>query len=922
MAIKNLYPNLPGHLVEFKDGGLQFVTNGDENNTAKTKSLLILGTAFDGPVNNPVKINSDTVETVFGSELDEYGRISKATITKAARQAFRNGFTDVRCMRVTGKPAEVVIEKKEPATPATAIVTKNNESVPFNLVTNSTSDIDLYNSSTVDAFPVLKILSITNDITGATLSTSQIDISDKWNGKIKAAANNMFPLGTTASFTFQYMDTNKTLPSGAPSTGYTVTNGVLKCEKFTGSDAYAMPTGTNAVSIPISDLTLGDSAYDNGDWFASEFNSTDTSVPTAASVNGYNKVAVITKKNVFVTAVGGAAASDGLEFTAVDSTGTLPDKLLIKGENYSINQTATNIEFTLNSGWSNPGYDKLELVSYRYPAEDDGTASSIDLTSNEQEFDISDMFSDDLADIVSGTKAVVAVKAGTSASTLKTLNATSDYTVDLTDGAEKVKIIGGLSEVSPSAKVYVYITYTVNKYDEYKVIFRTSNGGKLYNSCTVEIESYIASGTNGDGPAGYEGKIFRFTKPEGKYSSEVDHVFEYNSWDFPTVELLAIGMRNDIVNNGMFEVVYDVADIDTSKLGPDAGSITEVFSGGDDGVDNISEQDLYYALSGQRYTISDVGSPDENGHLITAEDVGLLKVTGAYQLLENYSVDYIYPAGVYADSKFDFFKQLSLVCAVLTYRTKMTHGFIDVKPNPNTTLSGVNAYTKRLMAWSEANIPCYMTDDSGTPIADNEGKYMELGWYVSVVAGPEIIMSSSTLGTYYGSPAIAYAALNATLAAQSSPTNKAIQGTSGMKFLFSNKQMNDLVGSRFVVFKSKDSTASTPYVVDGCTAGSEACDYNRISTVKVVTDVVDQIREVCEPFLGEPNTIEQRNAMSALISKRLTYLKEAGEIHHFEFEVISTIQQMLLGECQISLTLVPPTELRKITTVVALRAAA
>ena len=217
MAIKNLYPNLPGHLVEFKDGGLQFVTNGDENNTAKTKSLLILGTAFDGPVNNPVKINNDTVETVFGSELDEYGRISKATITKAAHQAFRNGFTDVRCMRVTGKPAEVVIEKKEPATPATAIVTKNNESVPFSLITNSTSDIDLYNSSTVDAFPVLKILSITNDITGATLSTSQIDISDKWNGKIKAAANNMFPLGTTASFTFQYMDTNKTLPSGAPS---------------------------------------------------------------------------------------------------------------------------------------------------------------------------------------------------------------------------------------------------------------------------------------------------------------------------------------------------------------------------------------------------------------------------------------------------------------------------------------------------------------------------------------------------------------------------------------------------------------------------------------------------------------------------------------------------------------------------------
>jgi hypothetical protein len=148
----------------------------------------------------------------------------------------------------------------------------------------------------------------------------------------------------------------------------------------------------------------------------------------------------------------------------------------------------------------------------------------------------------------------------------------------------------------------------------------------------------------------------------------------------------------------------------------------------------------------------------------------------------------------------------------------------------------------------------------------------------------------------------------------------------GLKFAYSNKQQNDLIGARFVVFKTKNEgtsvTTSQPYVVDGCTYGQESCDYARMSTVKVVTDVVDQIREVCEPFLGEPNTIEQRNAMSALISKRLSYLMEGGEILHFEFEVLSTLQQMLLGECQISLTLVPPMELRKITTVVALRAAA
>ena len=49
---------------------------------------------------------------------------------------------------------------------------------------------------------------------------------------------------------------------------------------------------------------------------------------------------------------------------------------------------------------------------------------------------------------------------------------------------------------------------------------------------------------------------------------------------------------------------------------------------------------------------------------------------------------------------------------------------------------------------------------------------------------------------------------------------------------------------------------------------------------------------------------------------------EQGEILHYEFEISATIQQVVLGECSIALTLVAPQELRKITTVVALRAAA
>ena len=64
MAVTNLYSNLPGHLVEFKDGGLQLTST--QTDTSSTKSLLILGTATDGPINEPVKIDAVTVSQVFG----------------------------------------------------------------------------------------------------------------------------------------------------------------------------------------------------------------------------------------------------------------------------------------------------------------------------------------------------------------------------------------------------------------------------------------------------------------------------------------------------------------------------------------------------------------------------------------------------------------------------------------------------------------------------------------------------------------------------------------------------------------------------------------------------------------------------------------------------------------------------------------
>lgn len=791
MGVTNLYPNLPGHLVEFKDGGLQLTTNTE---TASGKSLLILGTAFDGPINEPVQIDSTTVSQLFGSEVNDKGYPNGATLTKYAKQAFKNGFTDVRCMRVTGSQAFVEIPKA---------------------VSETTEEID--------ATPV------TGTIQGNAAATLQV-------------ANTPI-IGSSLKIT-----------TGPDGSGTTVVAG-----------SYTEDDGTFEISAGVisknSPIYASYQYKDIGEKIDDIIEIVD--VAAMETITLYDPAT----ENIYVN------AHDNTKFPATKGfKATLDDGTeLVEGTDYTI----VDGVLTWTAGSAIADGVNISYEYYKYTI-----ATASDTLSLEDEDQV-----------------ITLAKAPIAGSVILTVNGTAASTADYSINENVVTLTAGNFTIND--------TFVINyKYEEVTVItegvtIRSIYGGSVYKDAAIAI-------TEIKDEDGNVGRKFTFTKPDAKKYSNSDLPFFFTSFDCPTVGELKQALANYALNN-VFEIVTDDDGIATA----DFPVITsKLVNGGDDGV-VITNNQMFEALSGKR------------------DNLGYLVEQGAYQILENYNVDYIYPAGVYADSKqtvnpnSSFHHELALLCAVLTYRTKMTHGFIDVKPNSNTTLVGIQKYVNELLKYKNIH---YMKDEQGNDIVDKDGNKMDLGWYTSVVVGPDPVMISDTLGTYYGSPAIAYAALNASLKPQSAPTNKALPGVKGMKYKLSNKQMNELVGNRMVVFKLKNegtaTASSTPYVVDGCTSGAPGSDYARLATVKVVTDVVDQIREVADPFLGEPNTVEQRNALSALISKRLSYLMEQGEILHYEFEINATIQQVVLGECSIALTLVAPQELRKITTVVALRAAA
>ena len=803
MAVTNLYPNLPGHLVEFKDGGLQLTSSTEE--VAGGKSLLILGTAFDGPVNEPVKIDKDTVSQLFGSEVNENGYPNGATLTKYAKQAFKNGFTDVRCMRVTGTQAYVEIPK----------------------VVSTTSE-------EIDATP------IAGAIEGNAEATLRVANTPIYGASLKLTAGGLEVVkGNYVEYEGEFV-----VPAGIVSKNSTlVATYDYKDIDTTKKEHLTVPVSTDGVAFDTITLQFDPAA---------------------------NQEIYVTPRDTFgnpITDIAGVyPVTDGITVTMDDGS------VLAEGTDY----TVTGNELTFVTGGAAGLANTVDIEYYVFTKVSDAS-ETIQLVDTDQ--------------VITLPRTP---KAGT---VVLTVNGTVVPTTDYSVLGNTVVLTAGNFTINDRFS----IAYKYEEVTEYKesMTVRAIYGGSIYNPAMITITAITDENGN-------EGRKFTFTKPEAKKYSDADLPFYFTSFECPTVGMLKQALANYSLNN-VFEIVTDNEDILTGDF---PVSSSNLVNGGEDGV-VVTNNQMFEALSGKR---------NADGYLVEQ---------GAYQILENYNVDYIYPAGVYADSKqtvnpnSGFHRELALLCAVLTYRTKMTHGFIDVKPNSNTTLVGIQNYVAKLLEYNNVH---YMQDSNGNDIVDTAGNKMDIGWYTSVVVGPEPVIISDTLGTYYGSPAIAYAALNGSLNPQSAPTNKALPGVKGMKYKFSNKQMNELIGNRMVVFKLKNegttTASSVPYVVDGCTAGAPGSDYARISTVKVVTDVVDQIREVSDPFIGEPNTVEQRNALSALISKRLSYLMEQGEILHYEFEINATIQQQVLGECSIALTLVCPMELRKITTVVALRAAA
>jgi len=290
--------------------------------------------------------------------------------------------------------------------------------------------------------------------------------------------------------------------------------------------------------------------------------------------------------------------------------------------------------------------------------------------------------------------------------------------------------------------------------------------------------------------------------------------------------------------------------------------------------------------------------------------------------LENYDADIFVPMNMYLDDTKETYNEETgdletqnagyhiLLHDFLTNLQEGVNeaiGIISVKPAASNSLTDVNDWYTKLTKVSTSDLT-----RGANIMAAFDSKF------VNVVAMEPLFINNEVTVPYTSTAEALYAGLISTLPPQSSTTNKRVDRVVGLRYPLSNGQLNTLSQKRYVTLR-RGGTPPGIVVTDGVTAAAAGSDYVRLSTVRVVFAAMDVVREVAEPFIGEPNDEAQRRALDTAVSKGLQAMVEARALVDFAFNVTATPAEQVAGIVNVEMILVPPFEMRKIKVTVKLR---
>lgn len=290
----------------------------------------------------------------------------------------------------------------------------------------------------------------------------------------------------------------------------------------------------------------------------------------------------------------------------------------------------------------------------------------------------------------------------------------------------------------------------------------------------------------------------------------------------------------------------------------------------------------------------------------------------AYDYLRDFEATLWVPMSAYIDDvKQDWNKQTGLKENVtnsyavdieefleeLSINSIQPHAVLGVNPVPGDTIGERDQWVENLTV-VDINNPTR----AANVMANIQSKF------ISVAAFEPLFLNLGRGRPYSNNGQAAYAGLLASLPYNISPTNKALPGISAIRKSFSIRQYESLNAMRYVAMRTR--RGQNPVIVNDVTAAPYGSDFVSWSTYSITAESADRVKRIAESYLGQPNSVELRNAMDQDISNSL---QEMSGLQGFNFTISSTIEQQVLGVVEIELILVPIFTMKKIRTTVKLR---
>ena len=202
----------------------------------------------------------------------------------------------------------------------------------------------------------------------------------------------------------------------------------------------------------------------------------------------------------------------------------------------------------------------------------------------------------------------------------------------------------------------------------------------------------------------------------------------------------------------------------------------------------------------------------------------------------------------------------------------------------------------------------------GNVLLDANDKKIDLGKYLSVVAvfgratddinprGPSYLLNAATV----------YAGMLPQISPVDSLINMTIPGLI-IDYRLETKTVDAACGLGLVVAKNE---VGIPVIADSPTFASPTSDYTRLTTVRIVNKIAEELRGAARPYIGKGLSAPKRAALESALGEVIK-ANIAGEpiqtITGGSFKIEQTAQDRVLGKMKVYVVLTPVFELRQIT---------